>query len=247
MERQLLTDKAYNLLKNRIIDLQLRPGEILLVHTLATAIGLSRTPVREALIRLKEEGLVEETQARKFRVTQITLTSIMELYEIREIIECKALRFVATHRTNEQLEYLSELDHTMVSALKSGDYDKFFDSDQQLHNAIVSYYGNQTLSDLLKGLSDSNQRIRYLTMSLDERIQHSIDEHGRIIEAIRRKDAPGAVKTLKLHFKNARKDMRDLYDQRNSPLGRILRLHDEPKPSARARTTAASARKGGRT
>lgn len=211
LEESVLTIETFNTIKRQIIDLELRPGEILMVQTLAQQLGASRTPVREALIRLVGEGLVEHAEGRKFKVSEITLDSIREIYDIREAIECFAIAAVARTICPEALGSLRSLMEAMSKSLDAKEYDTFMSLDRRFHGEILSIYGNRSMSRIAEQMNDRMQRIRYLTINIEGRLEHTVKEHLRVIEFLETKNPEGASLALKEHIKEARADLEKLF------------------------------------
>lgn len=206
-----LTSEAYHTIKKQIIDLHLRPGELILVQQLAKKLDISRTPVREALVRLKQEGLVQSAEGRKFKVAEFTLDTVMEIYEIRSALESLAVAGVTSTIKPGQIQKLSDILQTMKAALEKNDDDLFFDSDLYFHNYIIELYGNKTIEAMLKQLNDKLQRVRYLTKYIDGRVENTIDEHTRILEHIRKKDAEAAKNAYKDHLNKVKTGIEELF------------------------------------
>ena len=227
-----LTLKTYQRLKQRIMTLQFRPGEILMVQSLSKELGISRTPVREALVRLRQEGFVEEAEGKKFRVLELSIKSVLELHELRELIEGHAVKQVALSRTEGQIAELRDLTRRMEQALESGEPDKFFEADLGFHSTIIRFCGNRALEELAMQLNEKIQRIRFLTLYVHRRLEVTIDEHGKILENIMKKDASGAKKALDTHLRNVKKGVERLYKGKNLNL---LRSPYLPTPTASSR------------
>jgi DNA-binding GntR family transcriptional regulator len=209
-----LTLKAYHQLKRRIIDLRFRPGEILMVQSLAKELGISRTPVREALVRLQQEGFVEEAEGKKFKVSEITLKSILELHEIRELMEGHAVKRVAKNRTRAQVDELRELTKRMEQALGVRDPDLFFEADLEFHAKLIRFCGNHALQDLAVQLTEKIQRVRFLTLYVHRRLEETIDEHSKILDGIEAQDPRSAQKALSTHLQNVKKGVEKLFAER---------------------------------
>ncbi len=208
-----LTLQAYHILKKKIMDLQLRPGEILLAKVLAAELGISRTPVREALVRLEREGFVEEAEGKKFRVSELTLAGVLEIHELRELLEEHAVRKMARSRSEEQIEELRNLVRQMEQALTTRDHDSFYAADLVFHATIVHYGGNRTLEGLMALLNEKIQRIRYLTLHIYGRLDETIGEHMQVLDAIVRKDPEGARKALHEHLVNVKSGVEKLFTE----------------------------------
>lgn len=213
-----LTMQAYLTLKQRIIDLQLRPGEILLVQPLAKELGISRTPVREAMVRLEQEGFVEEAEGKKFRVSEITLKSVLEIHEIRELLELHAAKKAALNRTVAQLEPILQLAERMKQALKDGNQASFFEADMEFHARILHICDNQTLENLMFQLNEKIQRIRYLTTYVPLRLEETIGEHDAILDAILNRDGEAAQRAMKAHLDNVSKGVVHVFESGAAPL-----------------------------
>lgn len=210
-----LTVNAYNTIKQQIIDLHLKPGEIILAQNLAKSLGISRTPVREALVRLAQEGLVEPADGRKFKITEITLESVMELYEIREALEVTAIWGVTKRATKEIRSTLKKLLDDMKAALEGRDYDTFFNLDLEFHSYIVEQHGNKTMMKMLDLIHDRVQRVRYLTINIEGRVSHTVDEHTLIYNAVVKGDSSAAVDAIRNHFNNCEVDFSNIAEKMN--------------------------------
>ena len=182
------------------MDLQLRPGEILMVQSLAKELGLSRTPVREALVRLAQEGLVVETEGKKFKVAELTLVNAMEIHEIRQVMEKHAARKVALNRTDAQLNSLKTLAGRIEAALSRNDYHGFYANDLEFHDRILRFSGNQTLVDMMSGLGEKIQRLRHLTSFAAWRLEETIQEHADILAAIEAQSPVDAEMAMEAHL-----------------------------------------------
>lgn len=206
-----LTMQAYNNLKEKIMRLQLRPGELLLVQPLAKELGISRTPVREAMIRLEREGFVEEADGKKFKVSEITLKSILEIHEIRELIELHTVAKAAANRTSDQIENLKASAANMDAALKESDHVAFFETDMDFHAQIIHICDNKTLESLMHQLNEKIQRIRHLTTYVHRRIEDTVGEHAAILSAIDNQDAEAAQRAMKDHLDNVKQGVIHLF------------------------------------
>jgi DNA-binding GntR family transcriptional regulator len=209
---QSLTTQAYNTLKERIMRWELRPGELLLVQPLAKELGISRTPVREAMVRLQQEGFVEEAEGKKFRVAQVKLKSILEIHEIRELIELHAVSRAADSRTDGQRRELDRLAARMEKAVRDGDHVAFFEADMAFHARIIHMSGNATLEALMVQLNEKIQRIRHMTTYVTRRVEDTIGEHKAILDAVREGDPEAARQAMKYHLDKVREGVVQLFE-----------------------------------
>lgn len=205
-----LTQKAYKIIKEKIIHLQLRPGELLMVQQLAKNLDISRTPVREALVTLTHEGLVAEAEGRKFKVTEVTITSINEIFSIREALECHAIREVIDSYTKEDLDEARAIIEKMKGALQNKEFDLFFSLDNQFHYTYLNKYNNSLLNKMMVQIDDKIQRIRYFTYYINQRLVMTIREHEEILRGFEQANVDIAQNGLKIHLDNVKNGMQEL-------------------------------------
>jgi len=194
--------QAYNLLKKRIIGLQLRPKEILMIQTLAKELGISRTPVREAVVRLEREGLVEAAEGKKFKVSALTMQGVLEIHEIRKLMEIHAVRNVAKFSTKKQIAGLNATISSMKKSLVTKSHDNFCKFDLAFHEKIILLNGNKTLEHMMNQINDKIQRIRYLTTYyIENRLgEEAVREHRDVLTAIEAHDPDRAEQKMAFHL-----------------------------------------------
>jgi len=198
--------KVYEILKRRIIALDMPPGFPINEADLARELGMSKTPVREALRQLERDGLVENIPARGSTVSHITSQEVNDVFQIREILESGAARRAAALGGNEELlRELAEDRRLMsssdtVSALVD-EWGKWED----VHLSILRSLQNQTLLDIYSGLVDRITRIRnfYGRHLATRRYQDILSEHAAILAAICERDADLAESMMQRHLHNA--------------------------------------------
>jgi len=194
------------------MSLQLRPGELLMVQSLSKEMGISRTPVREALIRLERDGFIEEADGKKFRVSELTLTDIIEIHEIREMIEVHTVRAVAANCSEKQITPLKELTKMMNQAVEKKDHIAFFQADMAFHAQLVNYCNNKTLENLVAQLNEKIQRIRHLTTFVYRRLEDTIGEHDNILAAITKHDPDAAEHAMRYHLDKVKQGVINLFE-----------------------------------
>lgn len=197
-----LTVEAYEVIKKRIIDLEYRPGEILLTQQVANELGISRTPVREALVKLSEQGLLGQTDSRKFQVAPITTETIHEIYSLRENFEILALTHVFESITKQDIKIMQDIITGMKRCLGERNTDEFFELDNRFHDYIIKKYNNHFLINFVEQLKDYQQRVRYVTVYVADRMESTIPEHEDILENIINHDLNGACTAIKRHLDN---------------------------------------------
>lgn len=195
VERVCLRDAAYDRLRGWILDGTLAPGEQLRDEALADALGMSRTPIREALARLAEEGLLSTTSTRRTFVSPVTLTQAREVYPIVAALEALALRLALPHVTPAALAEMRAANARLAAALDAGDTCAALDADRAVHGAIIAMSGNGELQAMLAALICKVQRIERAFWGAADR-SASVADHERLIACMEASDAAGAQVAL---------------------------------------------------
>lgn len=198
------TDEAYRTIKARILQNRWPAGHLALEQELASDLGMSRTPIREALIRLEKEGLVEVRPRHGMRVLGVSARDMTEIYEILTALESMAAEFVARRGLDrEQLGSLRAAVRDMDKALARDDLDAWAVADERFHKLLVDYCGNCRLKRLVDGCFDQAHRARMLTLRLRPKPTRSNDDHRATLDAIERRDPEAARETHRLHRRRA--------------------------------------------
>ncbi|KQR07162.1 GntR family transcriptional regulator [Deinococcus sp. Leaf326] len=203
--RSLARDEVYSQLSAWIINGTLQPEEALRDQDIAEQLGVSRTPVREALRRLEDEGLVETALNRWTRVAPLRAAHAAELYPVVETLEVLALRLAAPALTVQDLEVLHDLDVQLQDALHAGDARTAVDADTAFHSVWVSKSGNEELQLTLSGLKRKLHRIELAYFNAASSGQASLDEHGAIRQALLAGDTEQAVQALQENWRESMK------------------------------------------
>jgi len=208
ISRSSFVEQAYRTIKQRIIGGDFGPGTQLNIDALARALGVSNTPVREALRRLENERWVETIPFRGAFVRPLDRAELAELYELREMLELAALRKVMPHPPAEELEQLEKALAEIRAAVRRSDPLAYLAADTQFHQAIVDMARNKRLSEMYATLVEQGKCFM-LGRGPESmaRYRKGRDQHGAILEAIRRGDAKGAVKLLEEHLRISPEDV----------------------------------------
>jgi len=199
-------EEAYRYLKTRIMSADLAPGASLNELEIAEALGISRTPVREAIRKLEQEGLAMRYPNRGAIVTKLSMKDVLEIWQIREILEPAACRLAASRIDHEALERVERV-LLGLRGRQAGpeDYEAFLRSDLDLHGLILEASSNATLRQVLDMLNERIVQVRVVTSPL--RFQSSVNEHIEIVKALRARDAGGAAPAMRRHLANAREHL----------------------------------------
>ena len=199
-----LVEQAYRLIRQRILDNVYPAGYRALEREFAEELGLSRTPVREALLRLQAEGLLELIPRHGARVLPVSAADMREIYQVLEALECMAAEIVTRRKpTAAELRPLSGASRDMTDALKKDDLDAWAQADEHFHRKLLELAGNTVLIQTVQQLWDRAHRARMVTLRLRPRPVHSTKEHNAIVEAIRAGDPEATVRLFRSHRRRA--------------------------------------------
>jgi len=198
----------YHLLLEEVLEGDLRPGEVLVESSLGKRFGVSRTPVREALRMLEQDGVLERVN-RGMRVRQTSPEEVLEIYGVRTILEAAAARDAATRRTDYDLAILDRLFEAMGRA-RTASPQEMATINRSFHRAIWQAARNRTLSDLLERLAVHLRRYPATTYLRPGRWEEALDEHRQLLEAIRREDPDAAAAVAETHMRAARDTRLDM-------------------------------------
>ena len=181
----------------------IRPGERLVEVELAAALDMSRTPVREALRRLEAERLVENVPRRGLVVPTITIDDLIEIYEIRGVLEGLAARRAAQRMGPAEIDALRETVERMERALAANDLAALGEASTQFHRLVRSGSRHARLPELISLLFDSHRSVGLHEFSPAERAVAAVQEHRAIYEAIAARDEEAAERLAREHSQNA--------------------------------------------
>lgn len=202
-----LADRVFERLERDILSGELAENTQLSENMLSKKLGVSRTPVREALRRLEQEGLVSSETGRGTVVLGVNRDDLCDIFEIRIKLEGMAAARAAAVITDEQLAELERVADLQQFYLSKGDPESISDADSRFHQLIYRYSSSRVLEDVLGSLHHRIQRFRRLSMESPERAERSVSEHRAILDALRGHDPGLAESMLSEHIQNARDSM----------------------------------------
>ena len=197
-----LRDVVFNTLRQEILTGKLKPGERLMEIHLADKLGVSRTPIREAIRKLELEGLVIMIPRRGAEVAQITLKSLEDVMEVRRALDVLAIELACERMNEEAMSSLFQAYENFAVAVKTRDTRKIAAADVAFHDIIVQSTGNARLIQLVSNLSE--QMYRYRFEYLKDATSHEMlqREHKEMYESILRKDKVSAADVVRKHIDN---------------------------------------------
>jgi DNA-binding GntR family transcriptional regulator len=205
-ERRTMTDVVYEQLRTAIVELRIPPGAPLREADIAQGLSVSKTPVREALGRLEQDGLVELNSFRSAVVTEYTARDLQEIYELREIIEVAAARSAAESMSDKGLADLGRIASECVRLSAEGGGPEMVRLISEFDTVLYEEMKNRRIRAILDNLAAHLARIGRLTTEIPGRIEASVQEHAQIYEAIKRRDPENAERFMRQHIRNVRDD-----------------------------------------
>ncbi len=180
-----LTEQAFDSIKRRIIHLDLPPGGRFTESQLASDLGLSKTPVREALVRLEREGLVELIARSGYRVSDVTLKDARDLLAVRTLLETEAAGLAAARiGDGRQLQALNELCRITYDPHDRSSIARFLEANTRFHATVAEAGGNERLADMLRTILDQLERLFHLGLALTTTSEEMVHEHQDLVRAI---------------------------------------------------------------
>jgi len=217
-----LTEQTYEVLKESILRRQIKPGEKISVEEVARALGVSRTPVMDALKRLAGDGLVEIIPRRGTFVTELTAKDVAELFDIRLMIELYAAQWIL--RAGAVAKFLDSvrepmrlMEHSIVNN-EYGDYEVFIQGDRKLHLNLVQATGNQRLIQMYTGMNVHMQVARAHYLRLVENAYQAHQDHEAILRAFKGGDEKQVHDAIHSHITKVKERILELLNERDGKL-----------------------------
>ena len=197
-----LRDVVFNTLRQAILTGEMKPGERLMEIHLANKLGVSRTPIREAIRKLELEGLVIMIPRRGAEVAQITWKNLKDVLEVRKALDVLAIELACERMTQEELQKLCKACEAFKDATKNGDLRKIAESDVALHDIIVYSTRNNRLIQLVNNLSEQMYRYRFEYIKDVSQHERLVKEHNDMYEGILKENKKAATDAVRRHIDN---------------------------------------------
>ena len=200
-------EKTYDYLKSNILSGRFAPGERLAEEHLAEELGVSRTPVREALHKLEQEGLIEPLESRGFRVPHDSPEEIEDLFDIRTVLEGYTLKIICERITDEQIEKLEEMIDKAEDALRRKRIDEVFQWNTQFHDTLHSLVADKRrFHSLIVNMRKYVLRYRKDTLQNLGAGKRAINGHRQILLALKLKDPELCERVMRIHIRQSKED-----------------------------------------
>lgn len=203
-----LRDEVFNTLRERILKGDLKPGERLMEIHLADQLGVSRTPIREAIRMLELEGLVKMVPRKGAQVAKISREDVQDVLEVRKALDTLAVKLACDRITEDEIAKLKAEEDKFESTLKTEDATLIAEADVAFHDVIQAASKNKRLKNMISNLAERIYRYRfeYIKQQSDGG-KTLIDEHREIIKCIEEKDVEAAIRAIELHIDNQEKSI----------------------------------------
>ncbi len=199
-ERRSLGQWVYGTLREAIVRGDLKPGSRLIESRLADVMGISRTPVREAIHKLEREGLLSQNPTGGSFVSGLTRSDIEETFGIRSVLESYAARLAAIHHGPEELVPLKRKIEDYQRCLDRGDMGALPQMNTAFHDLLYDLSHSPRLVKMISGLRDQMCRFRQVILKMEEMARESNEDHRLMLEFIERRDGEGAERLVRAHI-----------------------------------------------
>lgn len=203
----MLGTRVYEAIKEAILSLKFRPGEMLTIARLADQLGASRTPVREALLILERDGLVTIVPQRGTMVTMISPQDVHEIFEMRIVLESYASRVAAARVALDEIDRAEASLQEAKRAFAQGEKIRAADVGRLIHDLVVRKVGNERFLRGLNDLETHYTRIRHFAVMIPDRFERSDQQHRAILAALRDGDAERSGQAMTDHLNSIRDDV----------------------------------------
>lgn len=201
-----INEKIYNYLKEKIIDCTYPPGERIRVQELGKFFGVSQTPLKDALFRLAGEGFVEVSSRRGTFVKEVTEQDIIDIIDVRIILETGAAEMVVENLTDEQISRLESLYEATLHREKNVDYGRFLQQSSRFHTEIIRFTENRRLLNIYRTMNGHMHLLRFrFSQNATKRLPGTDKEHLDILNAFRERNPQQAEIAIRQHLLMAKK------------------------------------------
>ena len=205
-----LRDVVFHTLREAILKGELKPGERLMELQLASKLGVSRTPIREAIRMLEQEGLAVTIPRRGAEVARMTEKDMKDVLQIREVLDELAVRLACDNITKEEIKELEKQMLQFENSTKQGDIKKIAEADVAFHDTIYHAAGNAKLVTMLDNMREQNYRYRVEYLKDENAYPTLIQEHRKILELLDKHEKEKVIEVMKVHVEKQAKVVKQI-------------------------------------
>lgn len=213
-----LRDNVFNALRDAILMGELKPGERLMEIHLANKLGVSRTPIREAIRMLEQEGLAVTIPRKGAQVARMTEKDLLDVLEIRDALDQLAVADACERMTDEHFRELEESVKSFIEVTKTKDVRAIVTADEDFHNLIYEATNNPKLQQITRNLKEQMYRYRYEYVKQDKDYSDLISDHTKIIDGLRRKDVEYVKSVMHEHLQNQVNSVKKVIREQNEDM-----------------------------
>lgn len=228
------SEEIYQTLRSEILSLRFKPGEELNLQLLSTQLQVSRSPVRDALMRLSSDNLVDIFPQKGTRVSLINLKQVEEERFLRKSLEENAVKKFIYQGRPEHFSAMDKAIESQIEAMKSNDFITFLDEDDRFHSTIFNAIGMQRIWSIIKAQGGNHHRIRLLSFSEKNVLSNIIDQHKNMLDALRNKQLDAMLNLEDKHLSKLLQETESMvgrypayFKQENSYSGLQLRVANQ--------------------
>lgn len=202
-----LVDEAYERIKHLITTCRIRPGDAVNESEIAASLGIGRTPVHQAFDRLMVEGLVDVIPRKGILVKPVSLDEVMQIIEVRLMLECACVQLAAERATAAELDHLGAILRRAEAVLATRDTEQLMLLDREFHGRIADASRNPILGEVLGRLHDRSLRFWAISLNTPGHHQSTHEQHLAILGAIRDRDPAAAERSMRSHIEAFRRNL----------------------------------------
>lgn len=217
-----LTDRAYKEIKNWIVRYKLKPGFQLRIDELSTALGMSQTPIREALSKLEHEHLVDRHPQKGYVVRALSLKDVSDIYDLRMALEVVAAEEAATRMGDADRKRLSHLLKEVDTLIKKAEKARVLALEQEFHMRIMEATGNWLLTEILGSIFDRIWMIQNVNILTSDHLIDAHKQHMEIYKALEKADSLRSAALMKKHLKFTKKFVLSRLQDSNDFLSKLI-------------------------
>ena len=214
LEPRSLAEKAYEMLVRKIVHLEIPPGTVLAEKELIAELGIGRTPIREAMQRLAVEGLLHHLPNRGMFVSEISATSVQQIYEFRELIDGYAARLAAMRASPDDIDSLARLHSALVQATEEDDVDRYVALDRAFYRVLARAATNTYLAEVIPRIFNLHLRLWFFIAQKSGSWHPIATAHEEmtkgVADAVRERDPDAAERAMRAYISRRHEDIRDI-------------------------------------